>query len=211
MDESPARHTPSKARTVLAFVLTAAVLVSPAPLHSQSASARSRPETIRALIDAGHYVEAEASAEAFVSATRTEPAGTVDLDGAVALLVEALVRNGKGSDARTRALAEDVVRSTEARTGRSDPATASSLRLLGDVLIEAGEYQLAREPTERALRDSFIPSLPGFLRPRFAADHRRRDKRVRAQFAGLMQLGAAPATIRPVPSNDHGRTQTLRR
>jgi len=150
MGNPRARRTSSRGRVVLA-VATALVIAS-ASATGQSNSTESRFQTIRTLIDADRYPEAEAAAEALVFEARADPAGSVDIDRAVDVLVEALVRNGKGAEPRTRVLAEEVIRSKERRHATSDPALAASLRALGDVHVEAGEYQRAREPSERALR-----------------------------------------------------------
>jgi len=139
---------------VLAFAWATAFLVVPAggTTHLQSDFAESGLVTIRSLIDAGRYSDAESAAEALVAAARAGPEGAVGVDRAIEALVEALLRNGRASQPRTRALAEELVRSREARTRADDPPVASSLRMLGEVLVAAGEYQLARKPTERAVR-----------------------------------------------------------
>jgi CHAT domain-containing protein/tetratricopeptide (TPR) repeat protein len=69
---------------------------------------------------------------------------------AVDLLVEALLSNGKGAETRTRELAEHVIQIRQVRAGPDDSALASSLRNLGDVLVQRSQYQLARPLYERA-------------------------------------------------------------
>jgi CHAT domain-containing protein/Tfp pilus assembly protein PilF len=154
-------------RFVLAPVCTVALLVLPAGVASQSESAESRFQAIRTLIDAGRYVEAENAAEAFVSTVRASRQASEGNDRAIDILVEALVRNGRGAEGRTRDLAEEVVNSRKA-TGQADHALASSLRRLGDVLVEAGDYRQAREPTERALQ--IDEAVLGASHPEVAVD-----------------------------------------
>jgi CHAT domain-containing protein len=108
---------------------------------------------VRSLIDAGRYDEAEAAAEGLVSATRTE-AGQKSLEAATAadLLVEVLLRNGKGAQASTLELARQVVGIKETVRGPDAIELAPSLRSLGNVLVQSGKYQEAVPPLQRALR-----------------------------------------------------------
>lgn len=98
-------------------------------------------DSLRALTEAGRYVEAEAEAERLFE-QRPSTSG---------LLVDALLRNGRGAEPRTRQLAEQNVASHTA-SGLDDLLLARSLRQLGDVLVDAGQYQLA---TTR-LRESLL-------------------------------------------------------
>jgi CHAT domain-containing protein len=85
-------------------------------------------ETLRAWTDAGRYVEAEAEAERLLA---RQPSAS-------GFLVDALLRNGRGAEPRTSKLAEQSVASAS-----DDESLARSLRRLGDVFFEAGQYQLA--------------------------------------------------------------------
>src|SRR5438477_11828188 len=110
MKDPRARCTPSALRSVLASTCALALFVLPAHALGQSDAGESQFQRIRGLIDAGRYADAESAAEAFVSGARSGPRGLADVDRASAVLIEALVRNGKRADARTRALAEAAVR-----------------------------------------------------------------------------------------------------
>jgi CHAT domain-containing protein/tetratricopeptide (TPR) repeat protein len=107
-------------------------------------------QTVRASIDGGRYAQAEAEAERLVSILEQVNASTSRVERATDLLVEALISNGKGPEPRARQLAERVVRGKESRAEPFDQVLAPSLRNLGDVLVEQGEYGLARPLYERA-------------------------------------------------------------
>ena len=64
--------------------------------------------------------------------------------------MEALLRNGRGAEVRTRQIAEQVVHA-RARLESDAGSIATSLRNLGDVLFESGEYQLAASLLTHAL------------------------------------------------------------
>src|SRR5207248_5716304 len=90
--------------------------------------------------------------ENLLSSLQTSVGAIGDIEQAIDLFVEARVCNGKGGEARTRVLAEQVIRTKEARAGPTDLTLAPSLNNFVDVLVQAGEYRLAREPIERALQ-----------------------------------------------------------
>ncbi len=135
------------------MVVFFSALVSVCPTaDSQFQNLESSVQAIRPLIDSGRYAEAESEAAGLFSATgelngQPSPDALQMLD----LLVEALVRNGKGAEARTRMLAEQATRVKETRFGAGHPSLASSVRNLGDVLIQAGEYRDATGTYERVL------------------------------------------------------------
>jgi CHAT domain-containing protein/tetratricopeptide (TPR) repeat protein len=107
---------------------------------------------VRSLIDQGRFAEAEAEARRHVPIAQE---GAIDLAlldlDACDLLVEAMVRNGRGAEPRTREIAEQVVSARAARLGPQHPSLATSLRNLGDVLFQAGEYQPATKRFQDAL------------------------------------------------------------
>src|SRR5262249_45585778 len=72
-------------------------------------------ETLKSLLEAGRYSDAETEAERLY---RESPATNEDQHLAGDLLVEALTRNGRGAEPRTLELAEGMVRVRSA----SDPA-----------------------------------------------------------------------------------------
>ena len=73
------------------------------------------------------------------------------LTGAIDLLVEARVRNGKGGASTTLALAQRVLRLEEEQLGRDHLETAQSIHNLGLVHMSRGELAQAIERHERGL------------------------------------------------------------
>jgi CHAT domain-containing protein/tetratricopeptide (TPR) repeat protein len=140
---------PSVGRIALGLVCLAALAgIAPSPLQRSETPF----EKVRGLIDSGRYVEAELEAGHLVSQLeRQTGTGRQDLAEATDLFVEALVRNGRGAQARSRTLAERTVAARELDLGPSHLGLANSLRNLGDVLVEAGEYRMALAPYQRAL------------------------------------------------------------
>ncbi len=111
-------------------------------------------EAVRSLIEVGRYGEAEAQAARLFDAQRaTAGDELVDLRPAD-LLVEALTRNGRGAEPRTREIAERVIQVRIGRFDPEDPSLVPTLRNLGEVLFQAGEYRLAVVRFEEALRIS---------------------------------------------------------
>jgi CHAT domain-containing protein len=98
-----------------------------------------RIRVIRGLVTSGDYAGAESKARQLV-ADAESASDKLAVTRATGLLVEALVRNGRGVEASTRTLAETVLKSLESGTGSGPEAISPALRLLGDVLIEAGDY-----------------------------------------------------------------------
>jgi CHAT domain-containing protein/tetratricopeptide (TPR) repeat protein len=140
-------------RTQIAVVLLCASGLAGLPhtLSSQSESHEARFQLVQSLIDAGRYAEAQFEAQGLLSKLESAPEIAPDERfHAFDLLVEALVCNGNGSQARTRELAEQAIRAREARVGPSDVSLAPSLRNFGDVLVQTGDYQAARNVYERA-------------------------------------------------------------
>jgi CHAT domain-containing protein/tetratricopeptide (TPR) repeat protein len=107
-------------------------------------------QSVRTAVESGRYAHAETEAERLVSALQRVNAEPSEVAQAIDLLVEALLLNGKGAETRTRELAEQVIEIRQVRAGPDDPALASSLRNLGDVLVQRSQYQLARPLYERA-------------------------------------------------------------
>src|ERR1041384_6780656 len=118
---------PSLGRTAVALwpamaslILCAGLAAAPGGRLMQASS------TSEGLLDAGRYAEAEA--EAARALDRASPA---DADAATGLLIDALLRNGRGAEARTLELAERLVR-TDRLPGTARGHLATSLRRLGD-------------------------------------------------------------------------------
>jgi CHAT domain-containing protein/tetratricopeptide (TPR) repeat protein len=106
-----------------------------------------RAQTVRRLIDDGRFVEAETAAQELLPRFDAFPS---DL-GAGDLIVEALLRNGRGAEPRTYQLADRIVRARIAQLGRTDASLARSYRNLGDVWSQAGDYRLATVHYKKAL------------------------------------------------------------
>jgi CHAT domain-containing protein/tetratricopeptide (TPR) repeat protein len=103
---------------------------------------------VRALLDAGRYTEAEAAASAVVEAAVGRP--QPEQVAARQLLVDALIRNGRGGEPRTLALARALL----PRTGRDHMSHEQglSLRLLGQALFESADFAQSAATFNRALR-----------------------------------------------------------
>ena len=144
----------NRLRDALCVVCLGTLLAPPLAANDQaSGSAESRFQIARSTLAAGRCVEAEAEAESLLATLGAlQAGGAADVEQAMDLFVEALLCNGRGAEPRTRALAEQAIRTKEARVGSNDPAMAPSRRNFGDVLIQLGEYQQARPQIEQALR-----------------------------------------------------------
>lgn len=113
-------------------------------------------EGVRTLLDAGRYDDAEAQARALIGELNQLPADRRLT--ARQLEVEALVRNGRGAEARTLAAAKAVLAAAETDAGTPLADRGTSLRWLGLSQLEAGVYleavarlQAAVAAHERAL------------------------------------------------------------
>jgi tetratricopeptide (TPR) repeat protein len=121
----PTAHVLLPAMAVLVLCAVPAAQVTPTPT------------TVEALIEAGRYAEAESEA---VRELDRVPAA--DADTATGRLIETLLRNGRGHEARTTELAARLVHSYRLR-GAPGGDLATSLRRLGEVQYQSGEYAMA--------------------------------------------------------------------
>ena len=126
--------TPALSRTFAAA--TVFLLVS-----WQASAGDSSLVQIRTLLDAGQYTQAAALAETAVGRATSREDGVV----ARQLWLESLLRDGRGSEARTLELARPFFEGRLASTAR--PA---SLRLAGSVLLESGRFRAAAQLLGRA-------------------------------------------------------------
>jgi CHAT domain-containing protein/tetratricopeptide (TPR) repeat protein len=139
-------------RTVTTVVLLTLVVQSLAECQP-SPELESRRRQIRAHMDAGRYVEAERQARAlFASLGALSGEDRPEVNRAADLLIETLIRNGRGAEPDTRSLAEEMVRRREATRGDDSSALATALRNLGSVLFQAGYYREALTALDRARR-----------------------------------------------------------
>ena len=121
------------------------------PQH-QPPDAHAELREIRTSIEAGRYADAERQARLLIASFENGRVGqSAELADANDLLVESLVLNGRGAEPGTRAFAERAIRAREVRDGPDDLRLSSSLRNLGDVLVQAGDYSLAERTYERSL------------------------------------------------------------
>ena len=126
--------------TGLSFVAVASVVAICAASGDDELDIRIR--VIRGLLTSGDYARAETEARQLVADAETASEKTAVIRTR-SLLVEGLVRNGRGVEASTRTLAEAVLKSLESESGSGGAAISPALRLLGDVLVEAGDYPSA--------------------------------------------------------------------
>ena len=134
-------------RSTRVFVLAMAIA------SAWSASAQgSGAAAIRRAIDAGTYARAEMLAlQLTTAAGAATPSNPLQALRAQDLLVEALVKNGKGSSSSTLNLARRIVRMKERRLGRTHLDTSTSLFNLGLVRTARGEFEGAIASFERVL------------------------------------------------------------
>jgi CHAT domain-containing protein/tetratricopeptide (TPR) repeat protein len=148
----------------LALTLAACALLSQNVGSARGQELASRFDDVRLAIEQGRYLDAEVAAQSLVS--MTEPKATSS-DGLAArdLLVEALVCNGRGQEPRSRSLAEEVVRERQLASSSRDQNLGISIRILGDVLFQAGDYKGAVTRFREALRvhDSGVDRAPPLL------------------------------------------------
>ncbi|HEV8200964.1 MAG TPA: CHAT domain-containing tetratricopeptide repeat protein [Candidatus Polarisedimenticolia bacterium] len=105
------------------------------------------------LIHAGNYPEAEVAARRRLAEVEAE-SGPRSLPTAQALdeLAEALWRQGKGPDPDSHAIAARALEIKETLLGKEDPRLATSLRPLGIMSNQRGDYSAAVAFFERAVR-----------------------------------------------------------
>ena len=108
-------------------------------------------DAILGLMASGHYARAESEAANLRAAAVRAAAPARDQQRATDLLVQALYLNGRGAESSTRALAEQAVQGRISSAGPNDVAVATSLRNLGNVLLQSGQFQSAVVPLRRAL------------------------------------------------------------
>lgn len=127
---------------VRAWRLLPAVLLSACMVPGRTAGPGAEVRTIRALIDAGRYAEAERSARRLLDGR--ERAAALDL------LAETLCREGKAGEARPDA--EEALAMRESALGRDHPDVATSLTTLALIARAQENYEEMRRLHERALR-----------------------------------------------------------
>ena len=145
------------ASATAALLLIVGLTMAPDTGHAQGATT---PTAIRQAVDAGAYAAAEALAVRWAASVQSDPRQRLH---ALDLLVESLVRNGKGASSTTVSLARRVLRDKERRLGRAHVETAQSLHNFGLVRAARGEFARAIPLFDRALairRTSLGPAQP---------------------------------------------------
>jgi CHAT domain-containing protein/Tfp pilus assembly protein PilF len=140
-----------------AFRAILAVFAMSAATHDMSVepqtSSDDRRREIRQNIDQGRYPDAERLARTLFESLRSlAGADRIDVYRAGDLLVEASIRNGRGADAETRTLAEELVRRRELDAVGDGLSLATAVRNLGDLHFQAGQYPRAAVELQRAVR-----------------------------------------------------------
>ena len=154
-----ATATPST-RAALALCLLVSVVTAPLGSTQSLQDGRAQAQAVRGLLDEGRFSDAEQVASRLLPIGSAEALdNSADLDVGD-LLVEALVRNGRGGERQTRQIAELIVRARKTRVGLKHPSLATSVRNLGDVLLDAGEYDAALEHLREALSLRSATSQP---------------------------------------------------
>jgi CHAT domain-containing protein/tetratricopeptide (TPR) repeat protein len=110
------------------LALCAGLAAAPGGTQAQTSS------TSEGLLDAGQYAEAEAEA-----ARALDGISSADTDAATGRLVDALLRNGRGTEARAHQLAQQLVGSLRSLDSGRD-RLATNLRRHGEVEYQSGEY-----------------------------------------------------------------------
>ena len=111
-----------------------------------------RGEIVRTAINSGSYQEAEALARQWAAQAEAESGeASPEVLRAQDFLVEARIGNGRCAEVETLALAKRIVAAKVGHRASEELSLASSLRNLGLVLAERGEFDAALRIEERAL------------------------------------------------------------
>ncbi len=146
-------------------------------------------EELRRLLDGGRYADAEREARAVLAAM--EQAGTAASARAadvLDLLVAALWRGGKASDAEAATFAERAIAIKQSLLGPDAPALATTLDNAGVLFFVRGDYERARPLYERALE---ILSSAAASDPRHEAELGRVHSHLGPLFQELGQYSTA--------------------
>ncbi|HEX7061973.1 MAG TPA: CHAT domain-containing tetratricopeptide repeat protein [Woeseiaceae bacterium] len=133
-------------------LLVAGLALAPASAAQETAGATDAAlDDARRLLVGGQYPEAERRArDALARLQREGHAGSTAAAEWLDVLVTALWRGGKSSEAETVTLAERAIEIKEQQLGPDDPALAASLDNAGVLFFVRGEYERALPLYERA-------------------------------------------------------------
>jgi CHAT domain-containing protein/Tfp pilus assembly protein PilF len=154
---TPATGQPQPAPTTAPTTAPTPAPVPAPALELAPAAQQAEPpaslDTVRSLIKAGRYADAEAIARQLLQQAEADQGPqSLPVARALDLLSEALWRAGKAADSGARTMAERAVRIKEQTLGQGDPELARSLTNLGGLLRQLGEYPAARQAYERAVQ-----------------------------------------------------------
>ena len=132
--------------------------------QGRAASATTDLDTLRQLLRAGHYAEAESAARTLLvkveAADAPDSLATADV---LDLLVQSMRQAGKAGDPEARGFAERSLRIREMALGHNDPAYAASLESLALLDYYNQNYAAALPPLERSLKIQETASGPNDL------------------------------------------------
>jgi CHAT domain-containing protein/tetratricopeptide (TPR) repeat protein len=127
-------------RSAITLILTCCAIA----IAGIGAGGQLDPSSARRALDDGRYAEAERRATAALGvAEQTFGADAAQTAAASDVVVEALLKNGKGGVTSTLSVAQRTVDLKARLTGANSPDTATSFNNLGAVQIERGEFASA--------------------------------------------------------------------
>jgi CHAT domain-containing protein len=135
-------------------ILSTAILVAlPVVCPAGHQGALPVPPDARALLAAGLYEQAETAARADVDRLRALPSenGALLVATATDVLVRALLLNGRGARDDTLTLARQSLNTKDTQLGPEHADLVSSLLNLGDVLVDAAEFEQSIAVMHRAV------------------------------------------------------------
>ncbi|HEY7185473.1 MAG TPA: CHAT domain-containing tetratricopeptide repeat protein [Vicinamibacterales bacterium] len=111
------------------------------------------PDAARRALENGSYASADDLATRWLADVESRsPSDSAALSNAIAILVEARAKNGKGGATSTLALAERAIALRRTQRPRDDAALADSLDQLAQLLIPLERFQDAKLRVDEALR-----------------------------------------------------------
>lgn len=146
------RLSPGRRPGALVLLTSLAALLVAGEASGVAPAAEPDAQAVRKALTDGKFADAEAMARSLVAAARAG-AGPDSLQAgqALDLLVDALVRGGKSADPESLDLARRSLAIKEALLGPEHPEVATSLRGLGRVFGDRGDYRAAASMYERAV------------------------------------------------------------
>jgi CHAT domain-containing protein/Tfp pilus assembly protein PilF len=180
------------ARASLTVLLAAALALAPPEEGTAIPAAHAR---IRAALDRGGYDEAARLAQAWLAQAEAVDPRSGEVVAALGGLVEAWLGAGRATEAETQAAARRATALAESHPDAEAATPGTGLRLLGLVLLDAGEWTEAARTLERALAlrretlaadaPEIAQSLEDLAQARLIARHYAEARDLLAQAAAL--------------------------